>query len=164
MTVNWNLAGLKPVKARIPAWASWSSTFFRNRNILPYAFILIPLLQMAAYLNSPTVELNTCPLQWWNNYGQTGFPLLTVLARRALSTPGTSAIIERTWSTGRRMLRFNQAPSRCNISLNAIVLAGFFSRRGNSALLDKESIATKNKNHFVETDPDCLVRVVGWGE
>ena len=65
--------------------------------------------QVAAFFSCPGIAIGECPLAWWAAQGCKAFPSLVTAARKALATPGTSAVIERTWSSGRRLLAFNKA-------------------------------------------------------
>ena len=55
--------------------------------------------EMTKYLSMPKVDCDECPLLWWKTYG-TSFPLLSVLAKKHLATPGTSVPSERVFSSG----------------------------------------------------------------
>ena len=84
-----------------------SQTRHNNPSVFPWTCRLQPLLQslvpqVVAYLSGPVLPIGECPLLWWHEHGAKAFPGLTVLARQALACPGSCAVIERTWSAGKR--------------------------------------------------------------
>lgn len=55
--------------------------------------------ELKSYLLTPEVDPDTNPLEWWKRH-QPNFPRLSVLAKRYLSIPATSAPSERVFSVG----------------------------------------------------------------
>lgn len=55
--------------------------------------------ELKSYLLTPGVDPDTNPLEWWKRH-QPNFPRLSVLAKKYLSIPATSASSERVFSVG----------------------------------------------------------------
>ena len=53
--------------------------------------------ELNAYLNEPSIELNSCPLAWWKNKCHL-YPSIALVARRTLCIPATSVPSERIFS------------------------------------------------------------------
>ena len=54
-------------------------------------------IELKAYLNEPSIELNMCPLAWWKAKGHL-YPNIATVARRTLCVPATSVPSERIFS------------------------------------------------------------------
>jgi hypothetical protein len=58
------------------------------------------------YLAEPALAAFDDPLAWWKETGKQKFPYLCQAARKFLGTTGSSAKVERLWSSGRYLLEY----------------------------------------------------------
>ncbi|XP_070412343.1 E3 SUMO-protein ligase ZBED1-like [Nothobranchius furzeri] len=78
--------------------------------------------ELATYLLIPDIEPDTDPLEWWKLH-QPNFPRLSLLAKKYLSVPATSAPSERVFSVGGGIVTCNRACLKPDVVDRLIFLA-----------------------------------------
>ncbi|XP_022073035.2 E3 SUMO-protein ligase ZBED1-like [Acanthochromis polyacanthus] len=78
--------------------------------------------ELATYLLIPDIEPDTDPLEWWKQH-QPNFPSLSLLAKKYLSIPATSAPSERVFSVGGGIVTCNRACLKPEVVDRLIFLA-----------------------------------------
>nr|XP_055027515.1 E3 SUMO-protein ligase ZBED1-like [Misgurnus anguillicaudatus] len=78
--------------------------------------------ELATYLLIPDIEPDTDPLEWWKLH-QPNFPRLSLLAKKYLSIPATSAPSERVFSVGGGIVTCNRACLKPEVVDRLIFLA-----------------------------------------
>lgn len=78
--------------------------------------------ELATYFLIPDIEPDTDPLEWWKLH-QPNFPRLSLLAKKYLSIPATSAPSERVFSVGGGIVTCNRACLKPEVVDRLIFLA-----------------------------------------
>ena len=107
------------------------SLSFQSSPAAPQQVQLQVLAQQSveSYLAEPGLGAFDDPLAWWRNTGKEKFPLLVPAVRKYLGTTGSSAKVERLWSSGRYLLEYFRS------SLDGALAGSILQLRENMQLL-----------------------------